>query len=200
MSTSRPNRSIQSASLSPMQNFLAWMLPVRSVVVFLCIALAAIGCSRATSVVVPHQETAKAQFVYAQKLEMRFHSPLQSKHREENSAEALAAYRKVMDDFPDDETFVNRSWLQTAIVYEKLNRTRKALRIYERLIRKVPDDPTVQAEAIYGAALIYDKLKKYEKALAYYDRIITNYKDSKDPAIQGVVKDAKRRYQKVRGE
>ena len=157
-----------------------------------------LGCSRQVEFLIPPQKTAAAQFAYAQQVEMRYRSLLKRDRHEILSREAIAAYMKVIEVFPDDTVLVNRSWLNIAMIYEKEMKLKKALALYERLLKDVPDDAAIQTSALLGAGKIYDYWGKYEKAMAMYDQIINHYGDSKDPMIQGIVIDAQRRFQQVR--
>ncbi|MBN1866197.1 tetratricopeptide repeat protein [Candidatus Sumerlaeota bacterium] len=161
----------------------------------------AAGCSRSNaSFVIPRQSTAQAQFLYAEELGKRFYASLNPRHRVFLGEQALTAYRKVIDEFPDDKTFVNRSWLASAMIYEKEGQLRKALRIHKRLVRDAAEDATVHASALYGAALVYDALGKPEKALSYYDQVVSRYGESEDPVLSGIAKRARWRYQQVRAK
>jgi len=161
------------------------------------------ACSR-NPYIIPQQTTARAQFEYALRLESAYLSPLRKESRVEDWGRAVAAFEKVMRDFPDDKYLVPRARLRLAMIQEKEavlgkepSQSRKALRTYETLIREYPNEDDIQINALYGAGMICDRLQKYEKAKHYYLDIMERYGDRKEGNYPDIVRRARFLYQRV---
>lgn len=167
------------------------------IAVFLIAGLLGTGCSR-NPYIIPVQQDAQAQFVYAANLEKAFRSPLARKRRDENFARAVAGYRKVIDAFPEDKRWPPRAELKIAMMQDTHGEDRKALKTYERLIHDYPNDEDIQINALYGAAVIYDESGKYDKAQKYFLEITGRFSKSPNPAHQRIARQALFQSQKTR--
>lgn len=165
--------------------------------VFLIAGFWANGCSR-NPYIIPVQQDAQAQFVYAANLEKAFRSPLARKQRDENFAKAVAGYQKVIDAFPEDKRWPPRAELKIAMMQDTYGEDKKALRTYERLIRDYPNDEDIQINALYGAAVIYDESGKYDRAQKYFSEITGRFSKSSNPAYQRIARQALFQSQKTR--
>lgn len=171
--------------------------PPAGFTVFMIVGLWATGCSR-NPYIIPVQQDAQAQFVYAANLEKAFRSPLARKRRDENFAKAVAGYQKVIDAFPEDKRWPPRAELKIAMMQDTYGEDKKALRTYERLIQDYPNDEDIQINALYGAAVIYDESGKFDRAQKYFAEITGRFSKSSNPAYQRIARQALFLSQKTR--
>jgi tetratricopeptide (TPR) repeat protein len=157
----------------------------------------ALACHR-NPYVIPLQPSAQAQFNYARALEKPYRSPLRARSRKDDYARALAAYRAVLEKFPEDRLWPPRARLRIALMQESEGEKSVALRTYENLIKEYPNADDIQAAALYGAALIYDERKEFEKAQAYYDAILKRFGNPKNTLYARYVREARLRSQIVK--
>ncbi len=152
-----------------------------------CVGCAGLRPKSAPKYEIPMQDSVKEQWDFAMELHKRFNDPLHRKDRETNGEKTLAAYRKVVDAWPEATEYVNRSRLASALVTDGLGKRAEALALYEKLRQEVPDDDKVVVNCLFNSAQIYDEQKKYDKAQEYYREIIRDFKEKKDPYFQNFV-------------
>ncbi|MFW5870490.1 MAG: tetratricopeptide repeat protein [Candidatus Sumerlaeota bacterium] len=161
--------------------------------------------------IIPLQDNADEQFYYAtrqhrkftaapgkQKLNPRAEGEPSMTERQQRLGDiALAAYRKVIEEFPDETLHVNRAYLGIARVKDEMANNKQALEIYRDLIEQVPNDDVVQVHSLFYAARILDQQKKYEQADEYYRRLIDRYQNTENPQFAKLVMMAAQEYEKV---
>jgi tetratricopeptide (TPR) repeat protein len=150
------------------------------------------GCSallpkKASQYDIPMQDSVAAQWKFAMTLHNQFNDPVLKNYREENGIKTLAAYQKVVNAWPEETDFVNRSRLAIAIVTDDMGKHKEALALYEKLRREVPNDEKIVVNCLFSAARIYEEIKQYDKSQEYYREIIQTFKDKKDPYFKDFV-------------
>ena len=147
---------------------------------------------------IPSLDNVKDQYRYARQQDTQYRQPLNAGQSDELSKIAIAAWQKVIDDFPNEIPSVSRARLNTALIHEDWGRSREALRIYEDLIEKCPDDDIIQATAMFRAAGLYDQNLEGEKAKEYYRLIIARFESRTAKPFTDLVVGSKRRLMIVR--
>lgn len=159
--------------------------------------------------IIPLQGNADEQFYYAtvqhrkfsaapgkQKLNPRAQGEPSMTERQQRLGEiALAAYRKVIDEFPNEKLHVNRAYLGIARIKDEMTQNKEALEIYLDLIEQVPNDDVIQVHSLFYAARILDQQRKYELANEYYRRLIDRYQNTDNPDFAKFVVLAAREYE-----
>lgn len=155
------------------------------------------GCRR-NRYDVPVRDNAKSQFLYALKLDEEYRSPLFKSSTKEAGRIAVAAYRQVIDSFPNETAYVNRARFGIALIDDLEGRERKALRVYEKLLEDCPNDDVIQINALFSAARIHDVRKNFEKSKKYYRTIVERYSKNPNPEFQSKVYRSRIMYGKIR--
>lgn len=153
-----------------------------------------VSCSSPGAYVIPRQPTAVGQYRYGVQMEQAYLSPLRREKKDEDYRRAVAAFRKVLKDFPDAKEITPLAELHLAFLKDKEGNKRQALKDYERLLKAYPDNDEIQVNSMYGAASIYEKFKQFEKAKVYYKQIIDRYQKRTDGSYPGIVQRARYRY------
>jgi len=156
------------------------------------------GCSQNRFDVTRH-ETVAEQFQFALEQHQAYHrSPERLTNQKRLGEIGIAAYQKVLDVFPDETKYVNRSRLGIARIQDEEGQDRQALAAYEALIQECPDDDVVQINSMYYAGRILDSRKDFEAAKDYYRTIVDRYSESEDKTFQHLVRISQMEYRKVR--
>ncbi|HUT24598.1 MAG TPA: tetratricopeptide repeat protein [Sumerlaeia bacterium] len=173
-----------------------------------CLALLAtlplLAACREPRYIIPAQKTAEEQYSFAVREDNVYRLPINKDRQWPMSERAMAAYRKVIEEFPENERLVSHSQLGIAMILDRRGDTldrlrdeRRALKMYKRLLETCPDDDPIQINSLFGTAAIYDKLGKYERAKECYRQILDRFGEGKNPDFDGIVATSRRRYQKV---
>lgn len=100
-----------------------------------------------------------------------------SARRAQRPDDAEAAYRTVLDKYPDS-MFASYAALELAELYaSQPNRAGEALALYERAAAH-PATPEVAAEALFQKAEWYFLSADYKESATYYARLLTEYSDT----------------------
>ena len=149
---------------------------------------------------IPALDDVKEQYRYARTQDTQYRQPLNAGQGEELSKIAIAAWQKVVDEFPNETLSTSRARLNIALIHEDRGRNRDALRIYENLIETCPDDDIIQATAMFRAAGLYDQQNEGEKAKEYYRLIIARFESRTAQPFADLVAGSKRRLLFVRSK
>jgi tetratricopeptide (TPR) repeat protein len=170
----------------------------------LVLAVALLAACREPRYVIPVQKTAEEQYSFAVEQDNIYRMPINKDRQWPMSERAMAAYRKVIEEFPENERLVNHSNLGIAMIldrrgdaFDRLRDKRGALKIYKRLLETCPDDDPIQINSLFGLAAIYDKMEKYETAKEYYRQLLDRFGEGKNPDFERIVAISRLRYQKV---
>jgi tetratricopeptide (TPR) repeat protein len=156
------------------------------------------GCSKNRFEITRH-ETVTDQFEFAQEQHQVYWRSSERMTDQKRLADiAIAAYQKVIDVFPDETTYANRSRLGIARVEDEEGHDHKALATYETLIAECPDDDVVQINAMYYAGKLLDERKEFEAAKDYYRTVVDRYSENTDKTFQQLVRASRMQYVKVR--
>lgn len=156
------------------------------------------GCSRlGEGVVIPRQETAEAQFLFANDIYQRYQSPLPPAKRRELANEAVAAFRMVIEEFPQAENLVARSKLGIALILKRQGKTRKARESLKELVENYPDNDYVQVYGLYELASLYDDQGRHQDAKDLYREVVRRFGQSSNEQYRKIAAWAQLKYQKV---
>ncbi len=156
-----------------------------------------LSCS-GNSYTIPKQDSAAKQLARAVRAEQNYLSPIQKAKRKERAERAIAAYQKVLDEYPEETQIVQRAELRIAIIHQRQGRLRKAMKILKRLLVEAADDPRVQIYSLLGIAQIHDVRREYAEAQEYYGKIVERYGKHTTRDFQNVVRESRRLYQQIR--
>lgn len=129
--------------------------------------------------IIPEQETPAAQFAIANDLYRRYNAPYVPKRyrdqREEMSAKTRAAFRKVLERFPEAEPYVSHSKMGLAYMEKKDGHSTKALNAFLKLVAEYPEDDYIQAYGLYEIGSLYDDMGKHRDAKPYYRSVFQQF-------------------------
>lgn len=163
----------------------------------IAIALIATGCQRGPKAIVPDQETARQQYMFAKAKQDYSIPPANSRamavHREKHKF----LFQKVVNRFPDDPIYTPRAILEIAEILFKERRYVDTILYLRKAMPLYPNMPEFQAQAIYLIGWSFDKMQRHEQAKEEYKKCIDQFGQSDNPAIQDVVTKCRRFYNRT---
>lgn len=159
------------------------------------------GCVfKSDPVVLPEMSTAEEQYQVAVEAYTRAKGTLQTSDKHERVVmEAEAAFQKVVDRFPRDPNVTPRASLYLGrCAFELRGDPGLAAKRYRGTLREYPDNEEVQSNGLYELGRALDDDKKYSEAKEAYQQFMDRFKDTKNPATQRLLADARRRFRQVR--
>lgn len=174
--------------------------------VFLVACLGLQGCFLGPKkFVIPEMPTAREQYALAYD-QYRHASSFfgQSEKKDEAVEEAMAAFRAVLRNFPEDTTYRPLSALMLGRCELIRDRFTSAADYYRRALKENPDSPEVQQIGLYELGVALDGAKQYVEAKEAYRTFIERYSDDAalkdDPEAQKRLTEARVRYRIIRSE
>lgn len=146
---------------------------------------------------VPEEATAREQMRIAERQLENARTTFDPDMRTEELEKAVAAFRAVVERFPDDRNFTPLAHYYWAMLTQDLGEYRRAERLYRETLRKYPNDEVVNASALFGLAETYERLGRGRDAQDTYRELVEIYANSSDPIIQDLVSIARVRRGRV---
>ena len=163
-------------------------------------AAATTGCASGRGYLIPDKETAAQQYLKAVE-ERSQRQRLITKDLDRKFAPVIAAFRKVVDRFPDDETYTPLALIDIGDVYRKgLRKPGKAMKYYERVFENYPNSDFLQARSMIAMARCRLQMGANAKAQGQFKEIVDVFEGHPDPQIAQIVAEAKQQYDVIRPE
>lgn len=149
----------------------------------------AFGCAsaRKSPVVFAQFNTAREQYLAAQKFESETLVGPTAEKRSERLAWIIAGYQMVLDHFPDDQLYRPLAHLGIANCYFDMREYRKAIRIFEAIEARYPNYPFAHAQAEWKIGRSYDALGNPAAAKSHYKRCIDTFRYSENDLLKTIV-------------
>ncbi len=147
--------------------------------------------------VIPDYPTSKDQYMFASMYEQNQITGSNIKQRKEQLGKVAQCYERVVNRFPEDQTFTPRAVLELGDCAAQSSDFNKAKSLYNSAMQNYPDDEYIQARAMCAVGLIQDLEKDHEGAKATYKEIMDRYGNSRSGAVREIVKRASTLYFKV---
>lgn len=161
------------------------------------IATIAVGMGCGPKIIIPEFNTAKEQYEFA-KMQKDNSLLARKDRREERYTQAILAFKKVIEKFPEDKQYCSVSLISIGECYYWIDKFSKSAETYEEALKLYSNLNDIRPFALYGVALSYDHLKEYEKAQYYYKTLLDAYEKDQRNEVQDVLKKAKAKYSKVK--
>ncbi len=145
---------------------------------------------------IPEKPNAKEQYDYAYQLSLQA-SRVPTADREPLYDQVIAAYRMVIDRFPDDRLHTPVALLDIGDKYAALKDYKTAMKYYTRAARNYPDNDRVQVYALVRQGQVYDLTDRGAKARDIYKQVIDRYAGRSDVTVRQWVQKARDAYDKV---
>ncbi|MCC5876947.1 MAG: tetratricopeptide repeat protein [Candidatus Sumerlaeia bacterium] len=146
---------------------------------------------------VPEEATARDQMRIAERQLEATRTTFDPDMREEELEKAVAAFRAVVERFPNDSNFTPLAHYYWALLTQQQGRYRSAERLYREVLRRYPNDDVVNASSLFGLAETYEQLGRGRDSQETYRELVEVYANSDDPVIQDLVQIARVRRGRV---
>lgn len=146
---------------------------------------------------VPEEATAREQMRVAERQLEAARTTFDPDMRQEELEKAVAAFRAVVERFPNDSNFTPLAHYYWAMLSQEKGNSRRAERLYREVLRRYPNDDVVNASALFGLAETYEQLGRGRDSQETYRELVEVYANSDDPIIQDLVQIARVRRGRV---
>ena len=170
-------------------------------VLLLAVALFCLQACGPKKIVIPEMMTPQEQYALALEAFQEAQGILVEGERQDQAIlEAEAAFRLVIERFPNDDRFTPESELmlgETALLKRDFP---LAVERYQEALDHYPNNHRVQTLGLFRLGESLDSIRKYRKAKEAYKLLIDRYEDDENPSIQRLVDRAREKYRSIRVE
>ncbi len=177
------------------------MRPIRLLALMMVVALAG-GCFLfSPKYVIPEMATAREQYDVAYTTYRKAEGMVPSAEGRDGALkEARAAFCKVQEFFPSDETYTPRAVIMQARCDLMRQRFSAAEREYRRALDMYPGNREVLSLGLYELGITLEKNKKYAESKEVLRQFLEKFSADEDPVVKQHVEDARARYKQIHKE